>query len=165
MNSAPDAAWLRMQLTNPLHLANDISYRLRTFGFRIDSSTSALINAACAHGAEYRSLQELAEVTCLNYDRLRRALRRTNLCTPARLYQVLRLLLACVELQRNAHGRVADVCTLYHFYDEAALRARIRELFGASPSAVRGWVGWEPLLYIALHRSGIRLCHRLPGAW
>ena len=154
-SSVPSPDQLRRSITDPTSLADDIAYRLRTFGCEVNHAIADLISAACAHAVECRNVRQVADAAELKYDSLLRALRLGQLGTPARLYQVFRLLLIAVRLQRDPLARISNVSTHYHFYDEAALRARFREVFGVSPSVVRSWIGWEYLLYIGMRRAGI----------
>jgi hypothetical protein len=147
---------LRAQITQPSHLPRDIVYRLEMLRFRVNTTVAQFVAAACRHARDCRTLKGLTRKHSVEYGRVNRSLAHARLPTPAKLYHILRLLAVTIELQREPSTySLSVVADRFGYWDDAALRARFREVLGFPPATVRQWIGWERLLYVALRRAGV----------
>jgi AraC-like DNA-binding protein len=147
---------LRDQMSVPTYFPRDLLYRLRLVGWPISSVTGTFLQTACERAAECASLSAVLDAAKASYCRLHRELAGTGIGTARQIHQIARLLVAAIEMQRERKRTMFDMATRYGYYDDAALRARLRDVFGTTASDIRQTIGWEWLLGLAMRRAGIR---------
>jgi AraC-like DNA-binding protein len=151
----PDPTTLRDHITEPSRLGSDVAYRLEVLGFPIDATVAHFAGMACRCAGDCRDVTVVISADRASYRRLHASLVHASLGTPAKLYQVLRLVRIAVQMQREKRTSVCHLAQKFGFWDDAHLRSRFRSVLGISPAMAREWIGWERLLYWGLRRSGI----------
>lgn len=82
----------------------------------------------------------------IDLDDLRRTLRRMSLPSPKRWDMLVRALPAVLRVQRDEQP-IHEVARTHGYPASRAFRRHCANLFGASPSTLRRYAGWEPLLW------------------
>jgi AraC-like DNA-binding protein len=151
----PDPTVLRRQLTDHADVARDLPHRLRLFGYALQPLTAEYLAILFSRSRDCGRLAEVLRVAGFSRRTLLRLLQDDGLGAASRLHQIVRVLRAVLDIQRQEGKSVARVAQDYGYWDDAALRARIRDVFGTSPSAVKHCLGWERLLRTGLRRAGL----------
>ncbi len=149
--SIVDPAELRRQLTDVLDLPVRICHWLCARGLPITLPTAEMIEQIVSRFEDARRIQDLALTIPTSS---RQLLRRAGL-TVNDLFQILRLVRIGVELQARPAERIKDIATRCGYWDDAALRKRLRDVLGETPRGIRQRLGVEWLLHQALSRAGV----------
>lgn len=145
-----DAKRLRAQITAKSRMPRDMAHRLELLGYTTSVDTVRLLEVVVSRTAECRTLARALALSRVKYSKLRRNMVRPVGLKPADLYQAARLVAVIGELQSDQDSSVFDVAIRNGYWDDAALRARLRNIFGVTPATVRKWIGWEALFCAAL---------------
>jgi AraC-like DNA-binding protein len=144
--NAPLGESLRRPLTDTQTLGADVVEWLGLFGLRLTPTLSHLITHIFSDAPRFREVADLLREIGAAESSTRFRFRKKGLPAPSRWLQAARGLHAALRIQLDPERSIlAHACDL-GYADHSALCHQMRRLFGTTPAAVRGTLGWEWLL-------------------
>ena len=136
-------------------VASDISTWLTLRGHRPPKEIGDVIDSTVNNVETCSTAGAAAAAAGITLTRMRSALEPAGLPNPREFFQIVRLLTIAVTLQRNVDISLSTVAESHGYWDAAARRPRLQDVFGAAPTDIRRCLGWEWLLFQALRRAGV----------
>jgi AraC-like DNA-binding protein len=144
--AAPLGESLRRPLTDTQTLGADVVEWLGLFGIRLTPTLNHLVSHIFSDAPRFREVADLLRDIGAAESSTRFRFRKKGLPAPSRWLQAARGLHAALRIQLEPERSIlAHACDL-GYADHSALCHQMRRLFGTTPAAVRGTLGWEWLL-------------------
>lgn len=146
LRGQPLAAALRVQLTRPNNLPEQIGSWLNLKGVRMAPALADLIRQIFARAPFHTEISSLCREIGAVESSARFRCAKKRLPPPSRWLQAARALHASLRLQADPDRALLPLALELGYADHSALSHQIRRTFGVRPGEVRRVLGWEWLL-------------------
>ena len=147
MDGTPLADGLRLALTCPDTLAEDVVDWLALRRLRLSPMVATLLREIFAKAPSYPDLAALLSGVGMAESSARFRLHKRLLPTPSRWFQAARALHTVLRVQAEPATCLLRIAHDLGYADHSALSQLIYRAFRVRPGAVRGTLGWEWLMH------------------
>lgn len=145
---------LRPLLTQPDDLGDDVLEWLVLRGAALSPLCAALLHHLLSRGAEFVRLADCLDAVSESERTARHRFRHEGLAPPSAWHQMARALYSALRIQAEPEMPFLRLALELGYGDHSGLSRQLTRVFGFTPGAIRGTLGWEWLLHRWLARAG-----------